>query len=202
MLPKLVSKGSLSCHRSLTLAALAGHQRQKKTVMLFKLAHLRPAMGIIQLKRCSNRLRHTLKYTLVLSWNGQNTTQNTHTNTHFLTLVRQLANIGGDSHVQHVIDSCVNIVSSLDIMFTVGLVALLMAAVLQTVPLQVLECRCATWGPGGRRGKCWLTVTSPSLTRSPSSLVSDGLWWAVCLSLSVPFHVLPVFSLLFLCGPY
>lgn len=104
--------------------------------------------------------------------------QHTHsrTNTDFLTLVWQLANIGGDSHVQHVIDSRVNIVSSLDIMFTVGLVALLVAAVLQTVPLQVLECRCATWGPGGRRGKCWLTVTSPSFTCSPSS---PCLWWFV-----------------------
>lgn len=57
-----------------------------------------------------------------------------------LTLVWQLANIRGDSHVQHVIDSRVNIVSSLDIVFAVGLVALLVAAVLQTVPLQVLEC--------------------------------------------------------------
>lgn len=58
----------------------------------------------------------------------------------FLTLVWQLANIRGDGHVQHVIDGRVDIVSSLDIMFTVGLVALLVAAVLQTVPLQVLEC--------------------------------------------------------------
>lgn len=72
----------------------------------------------------------------------------------FLTLVWQLANIRGDSHVQHIIDSGVNIVSSLDVVFAVGLVALLVAAVLQTVPLQVLECRRAAWGPGGRRGKC------------------------------------------------
>lgn len=57
----------------------------------------------------------------------------------FHTLFWQLANIRGDSHVQHVIDSCVNVVSSLDIVFAVGLVALLMATVLQTVPFQVLE---------------------------------------------------------------
>lgn len=62
-----------------------------------------------------------------------------HTGTEFLTLVRQLADIGGDGHVQHIIDSRVNIVSSLDIVFTVGLVALLVTTVLQTVPLQVLE---------------------------------------------------------------
>lgn len=70
--------------------------------------------------------------------------QTQHTNAYesrdLLTLVWQLANIRGDSHVQHVIDSRVNIVSSLDIVFAVGLVALLVAAVLQTVPLQVLEC--------------------------------------------------------------
>lgn len=54
MLPKPVSKGSFSCQRSLTLAALAGHQRhKKKTVMLFILAHLKLAMGIMHLKRCS-----------------------------------------------------------------------------------------------------------------------------------------------------
>lgn len=86
-----------------------------------------------------------------------------------LTLIWQLAHIGGRGHVEHIIDSCVDVVASLDVVFAVGLVALLVPAVLQTVPLQVLERRCATWGPGGRRGKCWLTVTSPPLTCSPSS---------------------------------
>lgn len=56
-----------------------------------------------------------------------------------LTLVRQLANIRGHRHVQHVVDGRVNIVSSLDVVFAVGLVALLVPAVLQAVPLQVLE---------------------------------------------------------------
>lgn len=156
-------------------------------------------MGIMHLKRCSDGIfGHAHKYTLVLSWNRQNTLQRMlktskqtqHTNAYesrdLLTLVWQLANIRGDSHVQHVIDSRVNIVSSLDIVFAVGLVALLVAAVLQTVPLQVLECWCATWGPGGRRGKCWLTVTSP-LTRCP---LSPCLWWFVScpsFSPSLPF---------------
>lgn len=57
-----------------------------------------------------------------------------------LTLVRQLANIRGHRHVQHVVDGRVNIVSSLDVVFAVGLVALLVPAVLQAVSLQVLEC--------------------------------------------------------------
>lgn len=160
--------------------------------MLFILAHLKPAMGIMYLKRCSGGIKQTWEHTqihisLILKPPKhtpkdvevlETHTAHTHscTSRDFLTLVWQLANIGGDSHVQHVIDSRVNIVSSLDIMFTVGLVALLVAAVLQTVPLQVLECRCAIWGPGGRRGKCWLTVTSPSLTPSPQSLC---LWWFV-----------------------
>lgn len=55
-------------------------------------------------------------------------------------MVGQLAHVRGDSHVQHVVDSRVNIVSSLDVVFAVGLIALLVAAVLQAVPLQVLEC--------------------------------------------------------------
>lgn len=110
-------------------------------------------MGIMHLKRCSGGIfGHALKYALVLSRNRQRTLQrmlktskqtqqtNSCKSRDILTLVWQLANIRGDSHVQHVIDSRVNIVSSLDIMFTVGLVALLVAAVLQTVPLQVLEC--------------------------------------------------------------
>lgn len=92
-------------------------------------------------KGCCNPFKHTKHVHM-------------HTSADFLTLVWQLANIRRDSHVQHVIDSRINIVSSLDVMFTVGLVALLVAAVLQTVPLQVLESRCATWGPGGRKGKC------------------------------------------------
>lgn len=55
-------------------------------------------------------------------------------------MVGQLAHVRGDGHVQHVVDSRVNIVSSLDVVFAVGLIALLVAAVLQAVPLQVLEC--------------------------------------------------------------
>lgn len=69
MLPKPVSKGSLSCQRSSTLAAPVGHQRQKKTVMLFILAHLKPAMGIMHLKRNSG---------------GIKTDSGAHTNTHGL----------------------------------------------------------------------------------------------------------------------
>ena len=133
------------------------------------LALLKTAMGIMHLKRCSGGIKtdssaHTNTHCSYLETgktyskgccNPLNTRRpHLRTSTDFLTLVWQLANIRGDGHVQHVIDSRVNIVPSLDIMFTVGLVALLMAAVLQTVPLQVLECRCATWGPGGRRGKC------------------------------------------------
>lgn len=103
----------------------------------------------------------------------------------FLTLLWQLANIRGDSHVQHVIDSRVNIVSSLHIVFAVGLITLLMATILQTVPLQVLECWCATWRPVGRRGKCWLTVTS-WLTWCPfvlSVMVCEELSIVLALSL-------------------
>lgn len=68
-------------------------------------------------------------------------------------MVGQLAHVRGDGHVQHVIDSRVNVVSSLDIVFAVGLIALLVTAVLQAVPLQVLESRCAAWGPGGGKKK-------------------------------------------------
>ena len=67
MLPKPVSKASLSCQRSPTLAAPAGHQRQKKkkkTVLLFILAHLKPAMGLMHLKRCSGGMRKKKKQTL------------------------------------------------------------------------------------------------------------------------------------------
>lgn len=56
-----------------------------------------------------------------------------------LTLIRQLAHVGRHGHVEHVVDGCVHVVSSLDVMLAVGLVALLVAAVLQAVPLQVLE---------------------------------------------------------------
>lgn len=134
-------------------------------MLLFILAHLKPAMGLMHLKRCSGGIKKK-KTTLRIfisklakhtPKDGEVLSTHTHTRAHahirpgFLTLVWQLANIGGDGHVQHVIDSRVNIVSSLDVVFAVGLVALLVAAVLQTVPLQVLERRRATWGPGGRR---------------------------------------------------
>ena len=200
MLPKLVSKGSLSCQRSLTLAALAGHQRLKKTVLLFILAHLKLAMGIMHLKRCSCGIKTDSGAQMNTHWSYLETgktnskgycTHSAHTQTSSsLTLVWQLANIGGDSHVQHVIDSRVNVVSSLDIMFTVGLVALLVAAVLQTVPLQVFECRRATWGPTGRRGKILIKCHITYFTCFPSS--PHGLWRAVCLSLLVPFTVFPI----------
>lgn len=162
----------------------------------------------MDLKRCSSRKKkpHTNPYWPYLKMSktyskGCFKALNTHTQTHtaphkhtnsFLTLVWQLANIRGDSHVQHVIDSRVNIVSSLDVMFAVGLVALLVATVLQTVALQVFECWCATWGPTGRKGKCWLTVTSPFLIPRPSSL---SLSWFVtsCLSpYSCPYLCFPM----------
>lgn len=55
-------------------------------------------------------------------------------------MIRQLAHIGWHGHVEHVVDGRVHVVSSLDVVLAVGLVALLVAAVLQAVPLQVLEC--------------------------------------------------------------
>ncbi|TNN60839.1 hypothetical protein EYF80_028936 [Liparis tanakae] len=56
---------------------------------------------------------------------------------HLYMALGMLANIGRDGHVQHIIDSRVNIVSPLDVVLAVGLVALLVAAVLQAVPLQL-----------------------------------------------------------------
>lgn len=47
-----------------------------------------------------------------------------------LTMVRHLRSHGGHTGVQHIIDSSVTIQAPLDIMFTVSLVALLMAAIL------------------------------------------------------------------------
>lgn len=89
MLPKPVSKASLSCQRSPTLAAPAGHQRQKKkkTVLLFILAHLKPAMGLMHLKRCSGGIKKKNGLSESLSRNWQNTLQRTakssqHTHTH------------------------------------------------------------------------------------------------------------------------
>lgn len=52
-----------------------------------------------------------------------------------LTMVRHLRSHGGHAGVQHIIDSSVTIQASLDIMLTVGLVTLLMAAILQAVAL-------------------------------------------------------------------
>lgn len=63
----------------------------------------------------------------------------------FLTLIRQLAHVGRHGHVEHVVDGRVHVVSSLDVVLTVRLVALLVAAVLQAVPLQVLEGGRAVW---------------------------------------------------------
>ncbi len=104
MLPKPVSKGSLSCQRSRTLAARAGHQRQKNGGVVI-LAHLKPAMGIMHLKRFCGGIKtdlSTQKHTLFLSLNWQNTlslkdtevlernthtqhTHSTHTHTHTYT---------------------------------------------------------------------------------------------------------------------
>ena len=73
---------------------------------------------------------------------------NTHSFPHTFspTLVGQLADVGGHGHIEHIVDSRVYVVASLDVVLTVRLVALLVPAVLQTIALQVLECRCATEG--------------------------------------------------------
>lgn len=61
----------------------------------------------------------------------------------WLTLLRALGPHGGDAGVQHVIDGRVTVEAPLHVVLAVRLVALLVAAVLQTVPLQVLECGAA-----------------------------------------------------------
>lgn len=58
-------------------------------------------------------------------------------------MLRALGPHGGDAGVQHVIDSRVAVEAPLHVVLAVRLVALLVAAVLQTVPLQVLECGAA-----------------------------------------------------------
>lgn len=159
------------------------HQRQKTCAVIHILAHLRAPMGKCILKDAPVAWKQSRWRThtdaLGLSWNLKHipkrcsNSPNAHSahkhaeaekDAGFLTLVWQLAHVRRNGHVQHVVDGRVNIVPPLDVVLAVGLVALLVAAVLQTVPLQVLECRCATWGPGGRKGKCWLTVTSPYYT--------------------------------------
>lgn len=57
----------------------------------------------------------------------------------WLTLLRALGTHGGDAGVQHIVDGRVAVEAPLHVVLAVRLVALLMAAVLQTVPLQVLE---------------------------------------------------------------
>lgn len=57
----------------------------------------------------------------------------------WLTLLGALGPHGGDAGVQHVVDGRVAVEAPLHVMLAVRLVTLLMAAVLQTVPLQVLE---------------------------------------------------------------
>lgn len=61
----------------------------------------------------------------------------------WLTLLGALGAHGGDTGVQHIIDSRVAVEATLHIMLAVRLVTLLMATVLQAVPLQVLECGAA-----------------------------------------------------------
>jgi len=56
-----------------------------------------------------------------------------------LTLLRTLGPHGGDAGVQHVVDGRVAVEAPLHVVLAVRLVALLVAAVLQAVPLQVLE---------------------------------------------------------------
>ena len=72
-------------------------------------------------------------------------------------MVGQLADVGRDGHVEHVVDGRVHVVTPLHVVLAVRLVALLVAAVLQAVPLQVLEGGCAAWGPAGTQGRLWLT---------------------------------------------
>lgn len=79
-----------------------------------------------------------------------------------LTLIWQLADIRGHRHVQHVVDSRVYVVSSLDVVLTVRLVALFMATVLQTVALQVLEGGSAA-GDGEMLINCHISFSSHSL---------------------------------------
>lgn len=56
-----------------------------------------------------------------------------------LTWLGALGPHGGDAGVEHVVDGRVAVEAALHIMLAVGLVTLLVAAVLQAVPLQVLE---------------------------------------------------------------
>lgn len=56
-----------------------------------------------------------------------------------LTLLGALRAHGGDAGVQHIVDGRVAVEAALHVMLAVRLVTLLMATVLQTVPLQVLE---------------------------------------------------------------
>lgn len=56
-----------------------------------------------------------------------------------LTLLGALGAHGGHAGVQHIIDGRVAVEAPLHVVLTVRLVTLLMATVLQTVPLQVLE---------------------------------------------------------------
>lgn len=115
----------------------------------------------------------------------------THTAFHTFspTLVRQLADVGGYGHIEHVVDSRVYVVASLDVVLTVRLVALLVPAVLQTIALQVLECWCATEGrregEGDEKGENVDLLSHQLLSDSllfPSSPLSlDPFLSCVCL---------------------
>lgn len=56
-----------------------------------------------------------------------------------LTLLGALGAHGGHAGVQHIVDGCVAVEAALHVVLAVRLVTLLVATVLQTVPLQVLE---------------------------------------------------------------
>lgn len=74
---------------------------------------------------------------------------------------------GGDAGVQHVVDGRVAVEAPLHVVLAVRLVALLVAAVLQTVPLQVLERGAA----GGDRAVIYRVGTKPP--RHPTALQGD-----------------------------
>lgn len=74
---------------------------------------------------------------------------------------------GGDAGVQHVVDGRVAVQAPLHVVLAVRLVALLVAAVLQTVPLQVLERGAA----GGDRAVIYRVGTKPP--RHPTALQGD-----------------------------
>lgn len=82
----------------------------------------------------------------------------------WLTLLGALGPHGGDAGVQHVVNGRVAVEAPLHVVLAVRLVALLMAAVLQTVPLQVLERGAAG---GDRAMSYWVGQGGP---RHPAAL--------------------------------